>query len=49
MIGDPLTQTYRPAKMAGRGVGDLGKGKMVLAALTGLAGQSMRQQEAHKT
>jgi hypothetical protein len=40
MAGDPLAQAYSPAKMAGRGVGDLGKRKMVLAALTGLTAQA---------
>jgi hypothetical protein len=40
MAGDPLTQAYRPAKMAGRGVGDMWKWKMVLAALARLAGQA---------
>jgi len=40
MIGDPFAQPYGAAKMARRGICDLGKGKMVLAALARLTGQA---------
>ena len=40
MIGDPLAQSHGTTKMARRGIGDLGKGKMVLAALARLTGQA---------
>jgi len=45
MIGDPLAQAHRTAEMAGRGIGDLGKGQMVLAALARLTGQARDDKE----